>query len=115
MTDAQLETTTEVHYLHRYDLPWNPDQLELIPVGPPGPAQTVTFTIWSGSGVDFKHNPCPDWDEAEVAWTGDSCPPFEEDYVDDVWGAPDSVDADRTSAREMYADLIKAGYVRQLA
>ena len=114
MTDAQLEAATEVHCLHRYDLPWNPDQLELIPAGPPSPAQTVTFKIWPGTGVDFEHNLYPHWDNAEVTWTGNVPPPFVEEFGDEVWGDPDSVDADRTSAREMYADLLKAGYVRQL-
>ena len=89
MTDAQPETTVEVHRLE-------------------GNGQTVVFKIWPGTGVDFEHNPFPDWDEAEVTWTEDYCPPFKENFGDED---PDSIDADRINAREMYTDLIKAGYL----
>ena len=96
MTDAQLETTTEVHCLQSKD-------------------QTVIFRIWPDTGFDFERNPFPDWDEVEVVWTGDSFPPFKELFGEHFWGPPDSIDADRVNAREMYADLIEAGYIRRLA
>ena len=107
MTDAQPETTTEVYSLVQYkNVPTDPFELEGFE-GPWIPAQIVTFRIWPDTGVDFEHNPFPDWDEAEVTWTGDSCPPFKEDFGDED---PDSIDADRVNAREMYADLRKVGY-----
>ena len=97
MTDAQLETTTEVYCLQSKD-------------------QTVIFRIWLGTGFDSERNPYPDFDHVEVTWTGDSFPPFNGLFGMHFWGAPDlGIDEDRVNAKQMYNDLIKAGYVRRLA
>lgn len=100
--------STEIFYLFKYDTFWDPNQLELVPVGPPSPSQTVTFKIWPGTGIDYECNPLPDWDDAEVTWTGDGGLP-----VPDLEDA-DCCSSDRCSAREIYRELETKGYKRHL-
>ena len=99
--------STEIFNLFKYDTFWDPNQLELVPVGPPSPSQTVTFKIWPGTGKDFDLNPFPDWDNAEITWTGDNLP------VEDCENASGII-ADRCNAREIYRELETKGYQRHL-
>ena len=102
MSQAKVER----HHLYLYDRPWNPDQLELLPVGPPSPAKTVTFHIYTGTGN--KHpttgKSVRDWDEAEITWTGDDGLP-----VEDLQEA-DGCIGDRDSLRDVWTQLLSLGY-----
>ncbi len=100
--------STEIYYLFKYDTFWDPNQLELVPVGPPSPSQTVTFKIWSGTGSDWHNNPLPESDDAEITWTGGVGLPVED--CEDVHG----IVADRCNAREIYRELETKGYQRHL-
>ena len=100
--------STAIHKLFKYESFWDPNQLELIPVGPPSPTQVVTFKVFKGTGVDWYGNDCPDLDDVYISWTGDGGLP-----IDDLEDA-DCCDADRSSARKIYRKLTSMGYEAQL-
>jgi len=96
--------STEIFHLFKYDTFWDPNQLELVPVGPPEPSQMVTFKIWPGTGSDCNSIPEPDWDNAEITWTGGIGLPVED--CEDAH----NILADRCNAREIYRELETKGY-----
>jgi hypothetical protein len=103
-----LLMSTEIFHLFKYDTFWDPNQLELVPVGPPSPSRTVTFEIWPGTGKDWDLKPHPDCDTAEITWTGGIGLP-----VEDCENAHNIL-ADRCNAREIYGELETKGYQRHL-
>jgi len=100
--------STEIYHLFKYDTFWDPNQLELIPVGPPSPTQVVTFKILAGTGFDWNFSPLPDWDDAYITWTGEDGLPIAD--LEDA----NCCDADRSSARDIYRELKTLGYQRHL-
>ena len=99
---------TEIYTLFKYDTFWDPNQLELIPVGPPSPTQTVTFKIQADTGVDWDNKFAREWDDAYVTWTGDNGLPIADlEYGNDC-------EADRSTARDIYRELKTLGYQRHL-
>ena len=95
-----------IHKLYLYEHFWDPNQLELIPVGPPSPCETVTFKI-------------PEGDPDEVYVSSNRNRVLFDEAASDYHKVPfdfieGDLETDIEHSRKLYAEYRSRGYRKTL-